>query len=212
MKDYPSIESTRGSVPAGFNDCLGFYKYDGSNLRWEWRPKRGFYKFGSRKRLFDKSDPMLGPAIELFQDTVAKELAHRMLMLRPKIEEFTAYTEYFGASSFAGRHDNAEAKSLKLIDVWEHKQGFLKPSVLYTLTSGTSWEPTVIMGGALTYDYLQEVRDGTVLKPEQDGPPEGAVFKAWDPERKEVKMIKIKTVAYLKRLQETFGRDWIKYE
>ena len=29
-----------------------FYKYDGSNLRFEWQPKKGFCKFGVNCELF----------------------------------------------------------------------------------------------------------------------------------------------------------------
>jgi len=37
-----------------------FIKYDGSNLRFCWNRKRGWYKFGSRNVMIDKNTPILG--------------------------------------------------------------------------------------------------------------------------------------------------------
>ena len=44
MKQYPTIPKTIQSI-----DIIAFDKLDGSNIRAEWNPKKGFYKFGSRK-------------------------------------------------------------------------------------------------------------------------------------------------------------------
>jgi hypothetical protein len=38
MQQYPSIDGS-GKAPLGV-PCIAFYKYDGSNLRWEWSPKQ----------------------------------------------------------------------------------------------------------------------------------------------------------------------------
>ena len=35
-------------------DIIAFDKIDGSNLRFEWSRKRGFYKFGTRKMISPK--------------------------------------------------------------------------------------------------------------------------------------------------------------
>lgn len=70
MKTYPSIPKAMG--------CEGFLhtfdKIDGSNLRFEWTKKRGWFKFGTRKCLFDESDQVFGAAIHIFNDTLAKPL------------------------------------------------------------------------------------------------------------------------------------------
>ena len=51
MKEYPSIPyRIHGDL-----DIIAFGKYDGSNIRAEWSQKKGFYKFGTRKRLLDES-------------------------------------------------------------------------------------------------------------------------------------------------------------
>ena len=47
MEQYPHIE---GSTKAPIGEpCIAFYKYDGSNLRFEWSPKKGWHKFGTEK-------------------------------------------------------------------------------------------------------------------------------------------------------------------
>lgn len=45
--------------------------------------------------------------------------------LNPKIS--TAFTEFFGDSSFAGGHVLGEPKQLKLFDVYLFKKGLMKP-------------------------------------------------------------------------------------
>jgi hypothetical protein len=50
MYRYPEID---GPSKAPHEHCLAFDKLDGSNMRFEWSPKRGWYKFGSRGQLID---------------------------------------------------------------------------------------------------------------------------------------------------------------
>ena len=52
MKQYPSISHDIRSVQA-----YAFDKLDGSNIRAEWHPKKGFWKFGSRTRLLGTDQP-----------------------------------------------------------------------------------------------------------------------------------------------------------
>jgi hypothetical protein len=55
------------SIPREFSEfeAYVFDKLDGSNLRFEWKRKGGWYKYGTRHRLFDATDPGFGSAIEL---------------------------------------------------------------------------------------------------------------------------------------------------
>ena len=55
-----------------------FYKYDGSNLRFEWQPKKGFCKFGSRTQMIDEKTEIFGKAIPLFQEAMSKEVIERI--------------------------------------------------------------------------------------------------------------------------------------
>jgi hypothetical protein len=61
MLQYPSINGWRRS-PQG-KECIAFEKYDGSNLRWEWDPKKGWAKYGTRRQLFDESSPLYNQAV-----------------------------------------------------------------------------------------------------------------------------------------------------
>ena len=71
MKSYRSID---GPSKAPQKPCIAFYKYDGSNLRFEWSKKRNWYKFGTRRRLFDESDDKYGQAIPMFLERLAPGL------------------------------------------------------------------------------------------------------------------------------------------
>ena len=111
MKEYPSILSA-GDLLARSEDHLGrpfmaFDKLDGSNIRAEWDRKKGWHLFGSRRRLLDASQPLLGQAIQLildgYGDGLAKVFTDDPLLSHPK--EATAYFEFLGPHSFAGLHD-----------------------------------------------------------------------------------------------------------
>ena len=74
MKEYPSILSATDLL-ARSGDYLGrpfvaFDKLDGSNIRAEWDRKKGWHRFGSRRRLLDPSLPLLGQAIRLIRTAI----------------------------------------------------------------------------------------------------------------------------------------------
>ena len=71
MKQYPKIP---GSNQAPHKPCLAFVKYDGSNMRFEWTKKRGWFKFGSRTQMIDSSHDFLADSIPLFMNTLAEPL------------------------------------------------------------------------------------------------------------------------------------------
>lgn len=74
MKTYPSIPKYKEvGIPSSSN-CTAFEKLDGSNLRFEWRNK-WLKKYGTRTQLFDESNPMFAPAITIFHNQWAKDLA-----------------------------------------------------------------------------------------------------------------------------------------
>jgi hypothetical protein len=71
VKEYPSIQT--GCVQR-FRAHI-FDKLDGSNLRFEWTKKRGWFKHGTRTRLFDETDPVFGGAIAMFDNALAAPIA-----------------------------------------------------------------------------------------------------------------------------------------
>src|SRR4051812_33816896 len=103
MKSYWSIPGWK-NAPHNM-PCLGFEKFDGSNIRAEWSKKAGWYKFGSRNVLLDESHPDLGSAIPLFRETLAdridKVFRDRKSSL-PEFDQAVVYCEFYGAQSFAG--------------------------------------------------------------------------------------------------------------
>ena len=125
MEQYPEIPGAK-KAPLG-QPCIAFYKYDGSNLRWEWSKKRGWHKFGTRTELFSPKHPLWGQALPLFRE-IAHDIEDRIYASDWKlrnIQRITVFTEFFGPSSFAGTHVQDEQKELKLIDVYLFKQGMV---------------------------------------------------------------------------------------
>lgn len=197
MKTYPSIIGSK--YP---NDkCIAFKKYDGSNLRWEWRRKKGFFKFGTRTRLFDESDEIFGEAIKIFFETYAEKL--EKIFIDKKLQDpITSFTEFFGPKSFAGIHDPTDKKELVLFDVCIYKKGLIDP-VSFIKIFDKIKIAEVIYTGNLNEKFVQDVRnslypviEGVVCKG-------GKGHKLW--------MRKIKTYKYLELLKERFSGDWTKY-
>ena len=122
MKQYPSIENHR---KAPCRPCLGFVKYDGSNIRAEWSRKTGFYKFGTRNVLLDENS-MFGPVIPLFREKYEEPLTR--VFRTQKYDSVIVFAEWFGAKSFAGQHvEDDDPKDIVLFDVNPLRKGFLAP-------------------------------------------------------------------------------------
>jgi len=120
MKTYPSIPK----FPGGSVKLHTFDKLDGSNLRFEWTKKRGWFKFGTRRRLFDETDDQFGLALPLFYNTLAEPLGN--VLAGQGWEKVIVFAEYRGKESFAGYHTDDE-KYLTVIDVSIHRKGILPP-------------------------------------------------------------------------------------
>lgn len=129
MKQYPSIvNDIRRDL-----DVYGYDKLDGSNIRAEWSPKQGFYKFGSRKRLLGTDDAALGESIELIRSGFSEPMSKILHDL--KTEGATVYFEFYGANSFAGKHQD-EPHQCALLDVDLKKKGFIIPETFESLFRG----------------------------------------------------------------------------
>ena len=66
MKTYNSIPHFDESLYG--QHALAFNKLDGSNLRFEYSKKRGFYKFGTRRQMINEHHPHFGYGIDLFME------------------------------------------------------------------------------------------------------------------------------------------------
>ena len=71
MKEYKTIDyyGDYWGLP-----IIAFDKLDGNNLRFEYSPKRGFYKFGTRNMIIDESNLEFGFAINIFLDKYSEPL------------------------------------------------------------------------------------------------------------------------------------------
>jgi len=198
MEQYPEMPGAK-KAPLG-EKCIAFYKYDGSNLRWEWSRKRGWHKFGTRTELFAPEHPLWGQAVPLFE-AIGDDIAERVQSDKRfrSIERITAFTEFLGASSFAGTHDEKEPKELKLFDVYLFKQGIMSPRWFVDQFSDAPYAAQVIYEGNLNMEFIRGVRSG------QYPVWEGVVAKGED------FRIKIKTEAYMLKLKEVYGLNWERF-
>lgn len=197
MEQYPSIEGS-AKAPLGV-PCIAFYKYDGSNLRWEWSPKQGWHKFGTRRQLFDATDEVFGKAIPLFLNGMADEVERRVKDAHRGIQRITVFTEYFGPNSFAGKHDESDEMELRLIDAYLFKKGMMKAKDFVKLFGDLPYAPEVVYRGTLNKKFISDVRSSVYPVWE------GVIAKGDD------FMVKIKTDAYFKKLNEVYGTEYRAY-
>lgn len=156
---YPSI-SGLSRVPLG-EPCWAFHKYDGSNLRFFWTKQAGWHRFGTRYRWLKPQTPLFGPAFNLFRAKFADGIAQ---VLRSHKDyrgagEVVAFCEFFGPSSFAGFHDEAEPKELVLIDVHVRGRGLILPEE-FVAQFGHLRIAELVYQGPFTRPFIEEVRAG----------------------------------------------------
>lgn len=213
MKWYPKMLGVYGDDAPWNEHCVAFDKLDGSNLRFEFSHKRGWYKFGTRNRMFDKNDSEFGGAIDIFLTKYGEPIAKLMKDKYKKTESAIAFAEYFGPVSFGGLHDpvylnqigripevvSNDPKDVVLFDFNLHKKGFLAPTEFLDQFSNLSI-PKVVYQGRLTKDFFEDVRankygliEGVVCKG-------GSGHNLW--------MKKIKTNDYLAEIRRVFGTGW----
>jgi hypothetical protein len=197
MQQYPSIEGS-SKAPLGV-PCIAFYKYDGSNLRWEWNPKKGWFKFGTRTQLFDASHEVFGKAIPIFLNGMADEVLRRVKDFDRNVQRITAFTEYFGPNSFAGQHVATDEMELRLIDTYLFKKGLMNPKDFVKVFGDMPQVAEIVYEGNLNQQFIDEVRAGKYPVWE------GVVAKGDD------FVVKIKTDAYFKKLNEVYGTQYRLY-
>ena len=73
MKSYPKIQYFNQGLFG--ENIYAFDKLDGSNIRAEWNPKRGWYKFGTRNNMIDERDLQFGEAVTLFLNKYGDSLS-----------------------------------------------------------------------------------------------------------------------------------------
>lgn len=198
MKQYPSItKNIRKDLY-----IYAFDKLDGSNIRAGWNAKKGFYKFGSRTELIDKSSPF-GGAISLIQDKYSQDLSRIFKDL--KWSETVCFFEYYGPSSFAGSHNFQEKMDAVLIDLSPYKVGILPPARLVEYF-GHLDVAKLLYQGPITKELFDAVKQSTM--PGMTS--EGLVCKGMD--GNELVMFKIKSNAWLGKLKHHCGENLSLYQ
>lgn len=156
MKAYPSITTT-----IDFSESYHLFdKPDGSNIRAEWSPKQGFYKFGSRTQLLTPDQVPLFPSIEAFKEKYGEELSSRFS--KKKFERAVCFFEWYGPNSFAGSHtDPVEDMKPVLFDIAVYKKGIMAPDQFIKFTEGLE-TPKLLHVGKISEDLFQSVRYSTL--------------------------------------------------
>lgn len=195
MKQYPSIqrEVVSGSI------IYAFDKLDGSNIRAEWSKKRGFYKFGSRKRLLGEDDPILGEAISLINDKYGETLPK--IFNKQRWKKVLCFFEFFGPNSFAGVHED-EKHDIVLIDISYDNHGILEPKEFLKIFKNVD-TPSMLYHGKMNQEIIKQIK-------ERDLPGmtfEGVVCKGKYISPGRPLMFKIKSQEWLDKVKEKYKDD-----
>lgn len=152
MKTYPTMS---GDIVSS-QPIYAFDKLDGSNIRAEWSARKGFYKFGTRKRLLDKDEPILGPAVDLVLNKYADDLA--AIFKKQRQRKAICFFEFYGPNSFAGFHDKDEQQTVTLFDV-NFQKGILEPREFLKFF-GHLEIPRLLFQGKVGQAFVNEVNEG----------------------------------------------------
>jgi hypothetical protein len=147
--------------------------------------------------LFDENSPLYNQAVPIFKEFMADAIRDSVLHhFGKKTERITAFTEFYGDSSFAGAHDETEPKKLVLFDVAVYKKGIIPPSQFTKMFDRQDWCAEVVYTGPMTQQFVDDVRHGAYPVYE------GVVCKGDD------WMAKIKTFKYINDLKQKYGNEW----
>lgn len=152
MKTYPSIDREVRNTP-----IYAFDKLDGNNIRAEWSRKKGFWKFGSRKRLLDESDELIGEAQQLVLDKYEENLSR--IFRDQRWQKAIAFFELHGPRSFIGQHHPEDQKTVTLFDVAGDKKGLLEPRTFLRTFDKVETAPLLYQGNANSL-FVAEVEEG----------------------------------------------------
>lgn len=200
LEIYPTISKNALNVP-----IIAFDKLDGSNIRAEWTRKTGFTKFGTRRRLLDASEPILGEAVSIFLEKYADDLD--TIFRKQRFEKTTAYFEFAGENSFAGYHEE-EPHDVTLFDLHVYKQGIMTAKDFVKLFRDKVEIPRIIHEGKVNSVFIDGIRHSRI-----DGVTfEGVVCKGQLDNRNRPIMFKLKSKAWLEKLKLKTGDDVALFE
>ena len=197
MKSYPSITRFESHKHLNFVGHT-FSKIDGSNLRFEWEPKRGWFRFGSRRRLLTEANETFGMAWQLFLNSLSDSIEKKAR--RFKWPGVIAFAEFWGDNSCGGFHDDTDKKRLRLIDISVYKRGLMEPSE-FVKQFDSEFELGYL--GEKTWDetFVDAVRDSKLPGMSL----EGVVGKVGTGAKR--KSLKLKSKAWNEKVVRKFGHE-----
>ena len=195
MKEYPSFT---GQIVK--TSIYAFDKLDGSHMRAEWSRKRGFYKFGTRKRLLGEDERIFGKVPGIVRDKFSDELTK--IFRKNRWDKVVCFFEFYGPNSFCGWHDEKDEHTLGLIDVAADKKGFLEPKDFVKMF-GHLDTAALLYRGNPNSEFIESVKNGTL--PGMSN--EGVVCKGKGKYPGLPLMFKVKSDAWYKALRERCGGD-----
>ena len=206
---YPKIPGSKNSP---LENCIAFEKYDGTNLHWVWELELGWYAFGTRRSRFDLDDRGIAefndvhPGLEEAPEIFVRDFGSQLEAIFQKSKQYnspeiTVFTEFLGMNSFAGLHKKDDPKQLVLFDVQAFEDMVVPEQFVQDFSSVNIAK--VVYSGKLTGKFVDDVREGRY------GVAEGVVCKGKNDSG--IWMVKIKTNAYMKNLQQAFKDDWENY-
>jgi hypothetical protein len=157
MKAYDSIEyyGDYWGLPV-----IAFDKLDGSNIRCEYSQKRGFYKFGTRRVMIDRTNEDFGFAIDLFLEKYGEGLEKVFKSKEYRnIPSFVCFAELVGKKSAFGQHSFGDDEfDIVLFDVSAYKKGFIHPRQ-FVNDFGHLGIPRIVYDGNLNSDLVKNIKE-----------------------------------------------------
>lgn len=202
MKSYDKIEYWNKGY---FGEpVIAFDKLDGSNMRFEWSHKRGFYKFGTRTTMIDRSDKQFGSGIDIFLNKYSDDLEKVFRTKYRKVESFVVFGEFYGENSFAGQHQDSDSKDVVIFDINQYKRGIVTPNE-FVDNFGHLDIPTIIYQGKYTHEFVNNIKNDIY------GLKEGVIVKGQikTKTKEETWMVKVKTNLWLQKVKEKFGEKYL---
>ena len=211
MKSYPTIPHWNKGIWG--EQMFAFRKYDGSNIRFEWTKKRGWYKFGTRNVLLDPESKPLGEAVSLFMNKYADDLERKFRDdkdMRKQLK-FMAFCEFLGENSFAGYHEN-ETHDVILFDVNQHNKGILTPKEFLNKFDDLDIAE-LIHTGTYNKEFVNNIKTNNFEDYDFD---EGVVVKGMRTTRRKsnelVWMTKVKTNEWISKVRARLGEQTLMNE
>ena len=189
MKTFPSIRQSRKPFKAHIFD-----KLDGTNLRFSWNKKEGWYEYATRTRPLPADHKLYQIGYEIFLNKFADKIVS--VASRNNWKRLDVFFEFYGENSFAGRHYLNEKQTISMIDLAPNTRGFLNPLEFLELFNDLNIAS--YLGEAdWNEDYIEAVRTGLV----EGITFEGVVAKAENKQR----MAKAKTQKWIDKVIAEYG-------